>query len=501
MNSENYGIKRNIQSNLRIRVLSRKRQHSCKVQGLPEIKGKSTFYQNKKDIKPQFNSLLAEPFQNAATVSSINAQKKQISRRDDHIQDRILDIYEYREKVEKQYSQNGSIDSQQKEALKIGELLRLKMQTNYLSQKNNKTLRKNQIQSGCQSSVSSIFSKRTSNSSLISAQLQVQQAAQSWDGKLNYKINTKQQESKKEIIYSDGSQQGDIEDNYYGYHGLSMANRIKMVDWMLQVLRVLQSKSLKTLIQAVNMMDKYYKVKAEQGEMQPIYEFHLIGLVCLFISSKFEEVKNITLKEIVNDAGHKKYSKFQILEKEQDVLMTLQFRIIIMDDLFEESNRILEQCFDHSKIYSKSNEEQNKLRDTVNFLSQLVPHCLDLFHQDIKSLSMMMVYIAVKLRKYTITQFIYENIHGGNLIVTDTIKIRSLKMAEDFYKFVKNEMFLMKSSIAEGSKTIYLKQFADLYEQIAYGQPARKNLRKNQAAYFNDITQEFFQHISNKYSD
>ena len=43
---------------------------------------------------------------------------------------------------------------------------------------------------------------------------------------------------------------------------------------------------------------------------------HCLGLVSILMSSKLEDVKPIHMNQILDDAGHNKFSKDQILEKE-----------------------------------------------------------------------------------------------------------------------------------------------------------------------------------------
>ena len=56
-------------------------------------------------------------------------------------------------------------------------------------------------------------------------------------------------------------------------------------------------------------------------------DFHLIGVVCIQIASKYEEVATITMKQLKNYICQKKFSKKEIIAMEMKVLKTLKFRV------------------------------------------------------------------------------------------------------------------------------------------------------------------------------
>jgi Cyclin, N-terminal domain len=69
-----------------------------------------------------------------------------------------------------------------------------------------------------------------------------------------------------------------------------------MVDWMIQVLRVLKDPNAFTFFRAVAIMDNYFLAKQKQGKVVKKGQLHIIGLVSMFMSSKFEEIDPIKMK-------------------------------------------------------------------------------------------------------------------------------------------------------------------------------------------------------------
>jgi len=63
-----------------------------------------------------------------------------------------------------------------------------------------------------------------------------------------------------------------------------------MVDWMIQVFRVLKVSSDQTFFLAISLMDRYFEAKQKESVCLKKSQLHSIGLVCVFISSKYEDV-------------------------------------------------------------------------------------------------------------------------------------------------------------------------------------------------------------------
>jgi len=83
--------------------------------------------------------------------------------------------------------------------------------------------------------------------------------------------------------------------NYLPFHQIVDLNRARMVDWMIVVFRVLKKSSYKTFFLATQLMDTYFIIKKKQGKKVSKQDLHIVGLVCVFIASKFEDVIPIYL--------------------------------------------------------------------------------------------------------------------------------------------------------------------------------------------------------------
>ncbi len=96
-----------------------------------------------------------------------------------------------------------------------------------------------------------------------------------------------------------------------------------MIDWMVEVLHAYKM-SDQTFFLAVNILDRFFK-KARKS--LPQSELHLTGMVSMFISSKYEDLSPLLMKTIINKIGHGKFSLKNILERELEMLRTIEFRI------------------------------------------------------------------------------------------------------------------------------------------------------------------------------
>jgi cyclin B len=92
------------------------------------------------------------------------------------------------------------------------------------------------------------------------------------------------------------------------------------VDWLVEVQQKFGLQE-EVLYLAVNMVDRYLTIKpCKRGLLQ------LVGITCLFIAAKYEEIYPPDLRDFVhvtNDA----FTEQQIIDMEMSILNTLQFRV------------------------------------------------------------------------------------------------------------------------------------------------------------------------------
>lgn len=105
-------------------------------------------------------------------------------------------------------------------------------------------------------------------------------------------------------------------------HGIKEKFRVKMLDWMIEVLGIYQQ-STSTLFKSLFILDLYYDQSQQKIELE---ELHLNGMVCMMIASKAEEVNFIKLKAVTETIGRNKFSREQIMQREVEILKAINFR-------------------------------------------------------------------------------------------------------------------------------------------------------------------------------
>lgn len=108
-------------------------------------------------------------------------------------------------------------------------------------------------------------------------------------------------------------------------HNVQEKFRAKMIDWMFEVLTIYQQRE-STIFKSIFLLDMYYTNKTHK---EPLDELHLLGMVCMMIASKSEEIKYIKLDAFINTIGRGKFTKERILAKEIEVLSVIGLRTAI----------------------------------------------------------------------------------------------------------------------------------------------------------------------------
>lgn len=106
-------------------------------------------------------------------------------------------------------------------------------------------------------------------------------------------------------------------------HSITKRQRAKMVDWMLEVMRLFQQTS-ETIFRAIFILDLYFKRRKNPINTN---ELHLLGVVSIFIASKLCEVRPLKLKNVLDEICKSKFSKAEILKWEKEILSVVMFDI------------------------------------------------------------------------------------------------------------------------------------------------------------------------------
>jgi pentose-5-phosphate-3-epimerase len=72
------------------------------------------------------------------------------------------------------------------------------------------------------------------------------------------------------------------------------------------------------------LLDRYFKNKQDTRE---ISDLHVIGVTCMFIASKYEDIYPLKMKMVYEKIAHKKLTIDKIKSLEMDVLRVINYKI------------------------------------------------------------------------------------------------------------------------------------------------------------------------------
>jgi hypothetical protein len=99
--------------------------------------------------------------------------------------------------------------------------------------------------------------------------------------------------------------------------------RAKMVDWLIEVTDAYKCKT-ETFFLAIFIMDEYFKLCERSLSTA---ELHIIGVTCIFIACKYEEIHPLKTKTVVKDIAHNKIPAKDIVKREAEILITIGFML------------------------------------------------------------------------------------------------------------------------------------------------------------------------------
>ena len=117
-----------------------------------------------------------------------------------------------------------------------------------------------------------------------------------------------------------------ISSDHLASHKITAVYRAKMVDWMVEVLSAFRCDD-QTFFLAVNIMDRYFDAYNKNSKSLELHDLHLIGMTCMFIASKFNDIVPLFMKTVFAKIGHSKIPIETIRAKELDILRTLGFMV------------------------------------------------------------------------------------------------------------------------------------------------------------------------------
>jgi hypothetical protein len=134
-----------------------------------------------------------------------------------------------------------------------------------------------------------------------------------------------------------------INENFLNSHKITERMRTRMVDWMIEVLSNYHCDE-STYFEAVNLMDRYFKVCDTKKQILQPPELHLIGVTSMFIASKYQDIYPLRLKIVKDKIAHNKLSCQEIKDKEDEITRYLDYNLGL-PTMWDFINIYLEEIF------------------------------------------------------------------------------------------------------------------------------------------------------------
>ncbi len=130
-----------------------------------------------------------------------------------------------------------------------------------------------------------------------------------------------------------------ITPNLLDRHSITPELRTKMIDWILEVYLAFNY-SDQCFFLTVHILDMYI---AKSDRLLTDNDIHLIGIVAMYIASKFEESKSLRLDFLYEKIGYRNFSKEEILHMEIEIVKVIGLENLISTSAGEFINSL---CFD-----------------------------------------------------------------------------------------------------------------------------------------------------------
>lgn len=112
-------------------------------------------------------------------------------------------------------------------------------------------------------------------------------------------------------------------------HKISCEFRAKMVDWIVEVVSKAECNA-QTLFLSVSILDRFLQNSRDSYKNSNL---HLIGVVCMLLASKFEEIQGMDIAFMYSQVVHKKISEKEMADFEMRVFEDLKFTVLAPTEL------------------------------------------------------------------------------------------------------------------------------------------------------------------------
>lgn len=240
-------------------------------------------------------------------------------------------------------------------------------------------------------------------------------------------------------------------------HNMSKYIRERMVNWMVEVFNAYKCDP-GTFELAVHIMDCFIARTKKKLKDEDI---HLIGLTCIYISSKVEDIIPLRMSHIAKNIGHGTFNEKQIIKKEREIIQTIDFDLFTAGTYDYIMTFFYDLKVNNSPKINDLNGENiiNKYLNISIFLSQLLLYSSEFvcYRQSLNALAVL-------------------------ALAFDILKTNIKDMSKDLKNFLTDWVFYVINEMglnADAISIIYQKFYNYYSEKVILPQKIKeRNLRK-----------------------
>lgn len=164
-----------------------------------------------------------------------------------------------------------------------------------------------------------------------------------------------------------------IPPDFLSKHEITPSKRTKMVDWMVEVLSIYEAHD-ETFFLAVTLMDLFLWKADKTYKDENVY---LIGIISMFIATKFEERYPITLRQLMGNIGKNHFNKREIKLAEINLFNIIHQYNLVSTSIYEfVSNYFCDFFWNNKKLFCEKEDLQifKNIKITACYLSKLIVH-------------------------------------------------------------------------------------------------------------------------------
>jgi hypothetical protein len=190
-----------------------------------------------------------------------------------------------------------------------------------------------------------------------------------------------------------------IPETFLQNHKITSMVRTKMIDWMIEVCSIINYMD-ETFFISVNILDIFLQ---KTKKVYSNNDIHLIGMTCIFTSSKFQEIYPKSLKVFAHRVGHDMFTLDQIKEMESQILTEIGMEVLVSTSIYDFMKTYFYDFYYNNKTVIEKNCDMKIFKDvmlTAKYLTKLVLHYeyFYLYEDSIKAIGCIIT--AIKLMGY-----------------------------------------------------------------------------------------------------